>query len=509
MRDLVLIAFIGCGLVATLRYPFAGLLLWAWFTLATPQQAAYAADQLPLNMIIAAVTFAAFALHGEFKRFRLTPLTAILLLFAAWVGVSQAFSLWPENSAEPADRLVKVMVFVLLCAVAATTRLRFHALLWTFALVMAFYGVKGGLYTIVKLGGGIYEGVDDTILYDNNHMGIALASTIPVFVYLAQRSQLWAARWGAWAAAGLSVVAIIGTNSRGALIALVALAGWTWLRSRRKVAGAVAALAVVAAAVPFLPEDWTSRMETIAEADEDASFRGRLDAWEINWLLALENPVTGVGIRNSYEPGISENVSGLTPRAAHSIYFEILGGMGFVGLALFLSLLGYGFVTAARAERRYAELEGGRWRAAFGRQAQASLVTFGVGGASVSMEMWEGYLLLIALTGALARIDLDPMTARKGVEVQRVRERAAASGRKRRAPKIGKIGEIAARARKAEMVSDRGRGLRPTAPALDCPCAPPASNLSVGPGSTRAPSPGFAVSRYGDAWRSVRRRHRP
>ena len=425
MRDLLLIAFIAGGLLVAFRYPFAGLLLWAWFTLATPHQAAYLAGQLPLNMVIAAVTLIAFFWHGEFARVRLTPLSWILLAFTAWLGVSQAFSLWPENSAEPADRLLKIMIFVFLCSVTTTSRLRFHALLWVFALVMGFHGAKGGAFTLATLGQGRYEGIPNTILYDNNHMGIALAASLPIFFYLARQSKERLVRWGVGLVIALTVIGIIGTHSRGALLALVALGGWMWLRSDRKILGAGLAVVLGLAALPVLPENWTERMETIAEAGEDASFQGRLDAWTINAKLAQAHPLTGAGLRNSYESWISSQVSGLTPRAAHSVYFEILGGMGFVGLALYLAMLGYGILTAMRSERLYAHDPGGRWRSRFARQAQASLIVFCVGGASVSLEMWEGYLLVIALVGALARIDLAASTDRLSFEVQRVRRRAA------------------------------------------------------------------------------------
>ena len=256
-------------------------------------------------------------------------------------------------------------------------------------------------------------------------MGIALAASLPIFYYLAKQSTERLVRWGVWLVIALTVIGIIGTHSRGALLSLVALGGWLWLRSDRKLLGAGLAAALVVAALPVLPEDWTARMETIAEADEDASFQGRLDAWTINLKLAQAHPLTGAGLRNSYESWISSQVSGLTPRAAHSVYFEILGGMGFVGLALYLLMLGYGLLAAMRAERAYASDPGGRWRGRFARQAQASLVTFAVGGASVSLEMWEGYLLIIALVSALPRIDLAASTDRAGIEVDRVRRRAA------------------------------------------------------------------------------------
>jgi hypothetical protein len=40
-----------------------------------------------------------------------------------------------------------------------------------------------------------------------------------------------------------------------------------------------------------------------------------------------------------------------------------------------------------------------------------SMLIFGVGGASTSMEMWDGYLLIIALIGATAKLAASPPIA--------------------------------------------------------------------------------------------------
>lgn len=438
MRDLLLLAVLAGALLTTIRYPFVGLLTWAWFTLGTPHAAAFTAGQFPLNLAIAAVTFVVFFFHGEFGKVRLTGLSWIILAFTGWLVISQLFSVWPENSAEPFDRLIKIMVFVFLCAASATSRLRFHALLWVLALVMGFHGAKGGLFTIATLGEGRVEGIPGTLLGDNNHLGISLTATLPIFLYLAGRARSQMVRYAILGVAALSVIAIIGTQSRGALLSLIALAGVSWLRSDKKLLTGILGAAVVFAAVPFLSDAWVARMETIKTADEDASFQGRIDAWVINWKLAQENPITGVGMRNSYRTEISETVSDRTPRAAHSIYFEILGGMGFVGLGLYLTMLGYGVLAARRAEKAFKSDPGGRWRSEYARHAQTSLIVFAVGGASVSLEMWEGYLMLIALVSVLPRVDLAASTERASFEARRVRARAERDARSKIRSKMPK-----------------------------------------------------------------------
>ncbi len=390
----------------TVRYPFVGLMLWAWFTLATPHQAAYLAGLLPLNLIIAGVTFVSFFFHKEFAKVRLNGLIVLLFLFSFWLWFSQTQSLDPESSAEYFDRFIKILIFVFLCMMVVTSRLRFHALLWLFAIVMGFYGAKGGAYTLLTLGQNTYYGLPDSILYDNNHMGIALAATLPIFLYLQGQAAHPMVRRGVQIVFALSIIAVLGTQSRGALVALVMFGGFVLIRSWRNfVIGIVVVAMVIPTALIVLPDKWFDRMATIQNATEDDSFMGRVDAWVINYKLAKENPITGAGLRNPYQENIARQVDLFrTPRAAHSIYFEILGGTGFVGLLLYLGLLGGAFLTALRAQRKYVSAARDRWRSDFAFHAQASLAAFGVGAASVSMEMWEGYLLIIALISVLRRI---------------------------------------------------------------------------------------------------------
>lgn len=413
MRDILLFGFIAATLLTTVRYPFAAVLMWGWFTLATPQQAAYYADQIPLNLIIAGATFIALFLHGELTRPRPTPLSWLLLLFTAWLGVSQIFSLIPEFSAPIFDRFLKILIFIIICTLVVNSRLRFHALLWLLVLTMGFFGAKGGAYTLLTLGKNIYFGLDETILYDNNHMGIALAVSLPLMRYLQRVSAVRIVRLGLILVMALSVIAIIGTNSRGAFLSLAVLAMLLWWRSNRKITGAIIGMGVGLLGLMAVPDNWTERMSTIAEADEDDSFMSRVEAWEINARLALEDPLTGVGLRVPYIQSVADTVADYEARAAHSIYFEILGGSGFVGLAIYLGVLAYGVLSAGRAERIYARAPAGRWRSLFGRYAQMSLLIFCAGGASVSMEMWDGYLIVLALISVLARINPRASTAQQ------------------------------------------------------------------------------------------------
>lgn len=407
MRDLILLGFIGLCLAAAIRHPFAGLLTWAWFTLMTPHQAAFGVYGVPLNVIIAGVTIASYIVSGQIAKFRFDLITSLIIIFSGWLTVSQAFSLDPENSAIYYDRFIKTLLFIVLCAQMATTKLRFNALVWVMVASIGFFAAKGAVFTILTFGEFRVQGLPTTVLEDNNHFGIAVATILPLILYLRAESARPMVRQGLVVLFCLAIVAIIGTHSRGAFLSLIAFGGYFWIRARHKFAILAGLALIMAPTVAFMPGKWTERMRTIGEATQDASFMGRVDAWVINYKLAAEHPVTGAGLRNSYQKEIAQSVDisrAESAKAAHSIYFEVLGGAGFIGLAIYLSLFASAFFSAWRIYLSRANEKLAPWKWRFAYYAQMSIFVFALGGASTSMEMWDGYLIIIALVSALVKM---------------------------------------------------------------------------------------------------------
>jgi len=116
---------------------------------------------------------------------------------------------------------------------------------------------------------------------------------------------------------------------------------------------------------------------------------GRVDAWVINTKFALENPLTGAGLRNPYREDLAKKVDAeRAPRAkaGHSIYFEVLGGTGFVGFFIYMAMLASGFFMAHALSREKRNHDTPRWIRRLAYYLQISLAVFAIGGASASME---------------------------------------------------------------------------------------------------------------------------
>ena len=403
MRALVVLAAFSGLLVLAVMHPQVGLFAWGWLTLMQPHREVWGLGNANLNLIVAVVTIVIWLFSQEPKKPLGEPTTVLIILFMVWMGVCQLYSLRPEHSWYHFNQFIRVMVFIYVSLVLIRTKARIHAMVFVLCISIGYYAVKGGVFTLLT--GGAYHVVGPvmTIIGDRNHLGGAAVFILPLLNYLRMQTE---ARWIRILflfAIALTVVCVLGTHSRGALIALVLVAVPFWWRSRHRLMLAVVLLPLAFGAVSFMPEQWSARMETIETADTDASFQGRIDAWVIATKIALGNPLTGAGFRVAYLQDVADAYLSepRQARAAHSIYFEILGSMGFVGLALFMSIIALAFWNASWIRHHTKDQVGLQWARDLASMAQISLIAYCIAGAALSLEFWEGPWLMFVILARL------------------------------------------------------------------------------------------------------------
>ena len=208
----------------------------------------------------------------------------MLVIFLAWMTFSSFFAYDPAFSWPYWDRTWKTFLLGLVIAVTATSRTRIYALVWIVVISLFYYGVKGGIFTILT--GGHYHvfGPSGTIISDNNQLAVALLMTIPFAAFL--RSQVADRRIALLLLAGIAlvIVAIVGTYSRGALIGLGALGLFMLLRVRNRFAYLALGGIVLLFILNFMPAHFFHRADTIATATQDSSFEGRVYSWRVAFL---------------------------------------------------------------------------------------------------------------------------------------------------------------------------------------------------------------------------------
>jgi probable O-glycosylation ligase (exosortase A-associated) len=407
MRDIALIFTIVVALGFTFSYPFAGVLVWTWFTLENPHEETWGfSHSLPLNLIIAIVTIGAWLRSSERKLPPSRFLIWVMGLFLGWITLNSFFAVSPDWSWPYWNLTWKIFALGFLVAALATNRVRITALVWTIVLSLFYYGVKGGIFTLVTGGHFHVLGPPHSIIADNNDLALALLMSLPLAHYLRIQTANWYICLGLLAGMLLTLVSVIGSYSRGAFIALGALAIFSWFHSRKKILYLVLASAFLVSVLNFMPEKYWNRINTIQSAQEDRSFRGRLLAWQVAYKYANDHFPFGAGfyglqhsaeIFNSYFPG--EHT-----RATHSIYFQVLGEQGYIGLAIYLTMITGAFWSTARIVRAARECEEFAWAGSLARMIQATLITFCVGGAALSMAYYDFFVLCLALLVPLREV---------------------------------------------------------------------------------------------------------
>jgi putative inorganic carbon (hco3(-)) transporter len=316
--------------------------------------------------------------------------------------------------------VMKKFFFALVAASLLHSRKQLEAFLWVIVLSIGFYGVKGGIFTVLE--GGeykVYGPPGESFLSDNNAIAVALIVTIPLVYYLTTTvSSRWA-RWGLFGAMLLSGMAILGTHSRGAFLAIVAMMLTLWLKSQRKIRLGFLFFALVPLAIGIMPEKWMARMETIETYESDTSAMGRLNTWHMLFNLANDRPLVGGG----FEPYTPRTFSRYGPdpnevHSAHSIYFQMLGEHGYVGLGLFLALGITCWTVSRRLIRASRDRPDLAWAGDLARAIQVSLVGFAVGGAFVNIAYWELLYYIIVVLMATSRLASSeaPATSQRTVE---------------------------------------------------------------------------------------------
>jgi len=282
--------------------------------------------------------------------------TFILVLFLGWATVSASWAEVPGQALDTSSRYFQNMILFLI--VYTAVRERKHAT-W-----VAWAWVAGATVATIPamLSPPTYEDdltvrISGTIGDPNELAALLVAGTVFAGVLTAITKEA-ALRVAAGAAVGLFLAGIFYTVSRGGLVALgvaliaACLLAGRW-RGRAVVVTALGLLTVVIYFASFAGLDARDRVTTV----EGGS--GRTDIWKVGWRMVEDEPIRGIGSGNFpissihylLEPGVLERDEFIidTPKVAHNTYLQILAELGIVGLALFLTIIGFSVRCAIRA----------------------------------------------------------------------------------------------------------------------------------------------------------------
>jgi probable O-glycosylation ligase (exosortase A-associated) len=414
MRDLIVLAATLVMLYFCLRSTFSAYLVWGWSGLIAINNYLYGfMIGVPYSLVFAIITLALIFMKRDAEQKELrSGRTVVLYFLFAFHCVLCATLAAPglDRNWELCSNMLKTLLFCILMPMLVTSRFRIHAMVVMVVLGVSFHSGLDGLKFIAS--GGQHHADGNTKMGDNNHFALTIAMVLPLALYLYQYSARRWVRLGFISVLVLTTFAVVATRSRGGLMSMVALATWAVMMARRRGMGFLVVCAVGVLIALTAPETWTQRMDTINSAAEDTSFMGRVTAWKRASAIAVDNPVFGGGFhagqaaslyqRYRYKSGLLGFVNTpdvAYPAASHSIYFEVLGDLGFVGLFFFLAIIFNAFITWSEI-KLLAKKQGDSslWAADLADMLTAVLVAYVVGGALLSAAYFElSYMVMMML----------------------------------------------------------------------------------------------------------------
>jgi len=341
---------------------------------------------LPLALLLA---FGVWVIERQHKSFN-SPTFILFAAFTLVAMVSVAVNGWVGGALVRLTEFLPMLIaFVLVAQAAQSPRnvLRIMATFVLCSLVLVVHGIEQ-----VELGAG-WTGMptvqDGRIQYvgifsDPNDLAMLFVMSIPMALLLSAGGGLLGLRrlWW-WLAVALMLYGVYLTDSRGALLAVMAMLGvWIWRRRGVVTAGLLGAGGL--AVLMMLP----TRMQEL-DASE-ASAYGRIDAWYEGTQMFIANPLFGVGVGNFTEHNY------LT---AHNSFVLVLAETGIIGFTIWLALVGYPLLMTLAVIRHRPELPDARsaslWRGE--RAAATTLLISMVGFFACAFFLSRSYVIILYL----------------------------------------------------------------------------------------------------------------
>jgi len=207
----------------------------------------------------------------------------------------------------------------------------------------------------------------------------------------------------------LCFIAVLGTQSRGAFLGVTAISLFLIKNSRHKWTFLIFILLALPIIYFYMPESWHERISTIKSYEDDRSAMGRINAWMMAFNLASER-LLGGGF-NCFQPAsfalYAPNPSDI--HDAHSIYFEVLGEHGFIGLAIFLSIGICAWRSCVWVMKYSKKADNLKWAYDLAAMLQVSLLGYAVSGAFLGLAYFDLYYNLVILIVLVKMITKDTL----------------------------------------------------------------------------------------------------
>jgi probable O-glycosylation ligase (exosortase A-associated) len=420
MRDIIITVMVFATIPYILRNPWYGVLTWSWLSYMNPHRLAWGfAYTMPFAQIVAIILLISLVISKDKKRLPANSLVVVWVIFLVWLSISTIFAVYPDLAVLQLQKVLKIQLVTFVTLMLMRDFERVNQLIWVIVFSIGFYSVKGGIFTIMTGGGYHVFGPDGSDIQENNALAVAVLMIIPLMIYLYRYPPRdWVRKIMPYCIL-FSLASVIGSQSRGAVLAILAVGAFFWWKTKSKLLTAMAFVVLATLVVMFMPQSWHDRVNSISEYQQDSSSMERIRAWEYSIAIANDR-LTGGGFA-SWSPATYYQYEIWSEKAfvAHSIYFSVLNDGGWPGLFIFLLILFLMWrqlhavikITANDPERADYNF--------LARMLQISIVAFLAGGAFLSLAYFDLAWHFMAITVALNHLARNLYQRERVVSVRR------------------------------------------------------------------------------------------
>ena len=440
------LGFLGFGVTT----PFIMTLGYVWVDTLRPQDLSmFILNEMPVAMIMGAGAMGAYLALDRRSPPPMNAVTALLIMMCAWMTATLIWAEVPTAAWEKWNWAFKAMAFAAFLPYVIRSRVQIEAFTQTYVFSLAANIIPFGVKVLISGGGygqnlGLMAG--NSGLAESGSLAVVCLMSLPLALYLGKHGLLVPRvpilNWMYPALAILSIVTALGTYERSALIGMIVLAGYMFMRSRRKLLfGLIGGLGAILI-IGFTAQSWIERISTIGQYQKDSSALVRVLVWQWTFDYSLSHPLGGSFnsflVNSVVVPGDEINPGGqiMFGRAFHSIYFEVLGELGWPGIIMFLTVVTLSMLSLRRLSKKTRDNPELAWLSDLSDAVQSGIMVFMSAGAFLGMAfqpiLWYFISIGIALNAYLwraERLNVQPLSGwRAKAEATRMPEGAKSTG---------------------------------------------------------------------------------
>lgn len=187
MRDYVLLATVVFLIPFILQRAWIGVIAWLWVSFMSPHQYAWGvARSFPIAKLIAVVSILSLFMSKDKIPIpwnkSLITVAMMLVLFCA----TSTMAWYPDIAFSKLIEVFKIFLMVFISTKLIYGRNKVRWFILAVAFFIGFFGIKGGIFSLLTGGNFRIWGPPRSFLADNNAMGLALVMVLPLFIFLAR-----------------------------------------------------------------------------------------------------------------------------------------------------------------------------------------------------------------------------------------------------------------------------------------------------------------------------------